>query len=214
MKVSVFDDKGKVVGEMELSKSFDVALNRDLLHQVVTSQEANQRRGTAASRGRGDVRGGGKKPWRQKGTGRARHGSIRSPIWKGGGVTHGPNPEKIYAKKINKKMAKKALFMALSGKARDGELVVLESISVSSGKTRDAVAIFKALSGNKDLKAITHGSKLVLLPDGALRETRGFRNIDRTEVNSPKAVTALEVIKNAFVVLPKSAIEILENRAS
>lgn len=214
MKVTVFNGQGASVGEMDLPKVFETPMNRDLLHQVVTSQAANQRSGTAATRGRGDVRGGGKKPWRQKGTGRARHGSIRSPIWKGGGTTHGPNPEKDFSKKINKKMAKKALAIALGAKARDGELVVLEDLIVPSGKTKEAAGIIKALAGNKTLKGIEHRSKLVLLPDGAVGESRSFRNIKETEVHPVTGITALSVMAHSFVVLPKKAIEALEKRIS
>ena len=136
MKVKIYNQEGKETETMELPDGvFGLKWNADLVHQVVTGQAANLRRGTAHAKGRSEVRGGGRKPWRQKGTGRARHGSIRSPLWIGGGVTHGPLKEKSYHKKINKKMAKKALFTALSAKARDNEIIILENLKFPEAKT-------------------------------------------------------------------------------
>jgi large subunit ribosomal protein L4 len=115
---------------------FDVEINPDLIHQVVVAQTANRRRVIAHTKGRGEVRGGGKKPWRQKGTGRARHGSIRSPLWKGGGVTFGPTKERTFKKEINKKMKRKALFMVLTAKAKNNLLLVLDKIILEQPKTK------------------------------------------------------------------------------
>ena len=112
MKVDLYNQEGKVTGQVELPKEiFDIELSKDLVHQVVVSQMANRRQGTAHTKDRGDVSGGGRKPWRQKGTGRARHGSTRSPIWKGGGVTFGPLNSKVYKKIVPKKIKRVALFM-------------------------------------------------------------------------------------------------------
>src|SRR5262249_31682061 len=118
MKVAVYNQQGKESGDVTLPKEiFEVPMNADLVHQVFTSQSANKRQVSAHTKDRSDVRGGGKKPWRQKGTGRARAGSTRSPLWKGGGVTGGPTNEKVYAKAIPAKMRKKAVCMVLSEKA-------------------------------------------------------------------------------------------------
>ena len=126
MKINLYNQKGEKVGKTDLpDEIFNVEINSDLLHQVIVSQMANKRQSSAHTKDRGDVSGGGKKPWRQKGTGRARHGSRRSPIWVGGGVTFGPKSEKNYKKTIPQKMKRKALFMALSSKVNDDELILL-----------------------------------------------------------------------------------------
>jgi len=125
----VYNQQGEKVGQVDLpAELFGVPLNRDLVHQVVVTQMANSRQVLAHTKDRSEVRGGGAKPWRQKGTGRARHGSIRSPIWVGGGVAFGPTKERVFAKKINKKMKRQALFMVLSSKVKDKEIVLLDKI--------------------------------------------------------------------------------------
>jgi len=124
MKVKVYNWEGKEIDTTEVpEKLFGLKWNDDLVHQVATALRANLRRTIADTKDRSEVRGGGKKPWRQKGTGRARHGSSRSPIWVGGGITHGPLSEKNYSQKINKKMKAKAFFTVLSRKLSDGEVV-------------------------------------------------------------------------------------------
>src|SRR5574343_986959 len=138
METQVYNQKGKAVGSVKLPESvFGLPWNADLVHQVVTAMQANARTPVAHSRTRGEVSGGGKKPWRQKGTGRARHGSSRSPIWKGGGITHGPRTERIFDREIPKKMRRKALIMVLSQKVRNKMLVVLDKIESEKGKTKE-----------------------------------------------------------------------------
>src|SRR3989338_9341694 len=126
MKLPLYNQKAEKVGQIDLvDQVFNLEMNKDLLHQVVTSQIANQRQTIAHTKGRGEERGGGKKPWRQKGTGRARHGSIRSPLWKGGGTTFGPRNEKSFEKKLNRKVKTKALFTLLSAKMREGNILLV-----------------------------------------------------------------------------------------
>ena len=213
MKLSLYNQEGKELEPIEVaSRLFDAKINPDLLHQVVTSQEANQRIVHASAKGRGEVRGGGKKPWRQKGTGRARHGSIRSPLWKGGGVTHGPMKERVFFKKINKKMASLALAMAFSEKAREGEVIILDDMKVASGKTKEASRTINKLAGKKSLAGLGEKSAVVLLPSESLAERRAFRNIENIDVVSPLGVIARDILAHRFVMMPQNVIPMLEKR--
>src|SRR5438270_5277332 len=143
--VDIRDQSGKPAGTRELpSELFEAPVNVPLMHQVVVAGMAALRRGTHSTKTRAEVRGGGKKPWRQKGTGRARHGSIRSPIWSGGGVAHGPKPQD-HSKRINKKMKKAALRGALTDAAQSGKLVVIDGIEFEEPSTSDAVELLGAL---------------------------------------------------------------------
>jgi large subunit ribosomal protein L4 len=127
MEAKIYNIQGKEAGNITLPENiFGLPWNADLVHQVVTAMQANARGPVAHTKDRGEVRGGGRKPWQQKGTGRARHGSIRSPIWKGGGITHGPRNDKIYAQKVNRQARQKALLVALSRKYKDGEIVFVD----------------------------------------------------------------------------------------
>ncbi|MDP3727562.1 MAG: 50S ribosomal protein L4 [bacterium] len=199
---------------MELPKVFESRWNADLVHQVVVSQAANRRRGTAHVKGRGEVRGGGKKPWRQKGTGRARHGSIRSPIWNGGGVTHGPTKEKRFEKKINRKMASRALAAVLAAKVRDQEVLVFDDLAFASPKTKEAVRVFQNIARVKAFSDIVAKPKraLVLLPDAAPAIRRALRNIPALELMEARNVTALDALKRKYVVAPRSSLDALARR--
>ncbi len=145
MKASVYNLKGDAIGEIDLpEKVFAREWNSDLVHQVLLAQAANRRLPWAHAKNRGEVRGGGKKPWKQKHTGRARHGSIRSPIWKGGGATHGPVKERDYSQKVNKKMARAAIYSILSKKLADGHLKVIDSLELETAKTKALFASIKS----------------------------------------------------------------------
>jgi len=142
----VFDQTGKEIKKIGLNPSmFGVEVKESVVHQVMVAQMANFRVAIAHTKTRGEVRGGGKKPWKQKGTGRARHGSIRSPLWVGGGVTFGPRKERNFAQKVNKKMKRKALFMCLTDKVNDNLFFVLDKLNIQQGKTREMVDIFRVL---------------------------------------------------------------------
>ncbi len=214
MEIAVYNQKGEKSGLMELPKVFELPWNPDLVHQVVTSQMANRRQPVAHVKGRGEVRGGGRKPWRQKGTGRARAGSIRSPIWKGGGVTHGPSKEKKFKKKINKKMAKKALAAVLSAKVRDGELVILDDLKLAGAKTKEAANVFQKLSKIKPFADIAakEARTLLLFPDAAPELRRAFRNLPFVVPAEARNITALDVLSRKYVVAPKASIEVLTRR--
>jgi large subunit ribosomal protein L4 len=136
-EIKIYNQKGEAVGDLKLSdKVFGVKVNEALVYQAVVTQMANERQVLAHTKDRSEVRGGGKKPWRQKGTGRARHGSIRSPIWIGGGVTFGPTSARNFSKKINKKMKQKSIFMALSDKVANNNLVILDKLEMDEFKTK------------------------------------------------------------------------------
>ena len=209
MKVNAYNTKGEKAGTVELPEAvFGLKWNATLVHQVVTSQIANQRVHVAHAKDRREVRGGGKKPWRQKGTGRARHGSIRSPLWKGGGVTHGPLTQKNYKMKVNKKMAKAALFTVLSAKARDGEIVVIDDLKFPEAKTKQAGVFFTNLMRHETFSRITKGNgALVALSARDDSAKRAMRNLPYVSVDLARNLNAQEVLQYKYMVLPKAAIE-------
>ncbi len=194
---------------MELPDSvFGLKWNADLVHQVVTSLQSNQRQKTAKTKDRAEVRGGGKKPWQQKGTGRARHGSIRSPIWKGGGVTHGPLTEKNFKKKINKKMARRALFTVLSAKVRDGEIILLDDLHMNQAKTKEAALMFGTLAKVKDFAGITkkHNGALLLLEKQNPVIKRAVHNLPYVKLDEVRNINALEVLQYKYVLFTKQSV--------
>ena len=204
METSIYNSQGKKVGSVQLPEAvFNVAWNNSLMHQVVTTMQANARTLVAHTKGRGDVRGGGKKPWQQKGTGRARHGSSRSPIWRGGGVTHGPRNEKVYARTLPKKMRAKALFMALSRKMKDGELILVDSFGFSTPKTAGAKKALTALSGVKGFERLSsrRNAALVAIPERTEGVMKSFRNIGSVECDSVANLNPVDVLKYKFLVI-------------
>src|SRR3989344_1693014 len=155
-EATIYNQKGEKSGTYLLpAEIFGLPWNADLVHQIMHSQQLNARVNTAHTKDRGDVRGGGKKPWQQKGTGRARHGSRRSPIWVGGGVAHGPRNDRSFARKINQKMRVKALMSVLSRKWAEGEVVFLDNLDIKQPKTTEAKKIMSAISKVKGLEKIT-----------------------------------------------------------
>ena len=214
MDVKIYNQEAKEVGTLELPKVFALPWNADLVHQVVTSQAANRRPTVAHAKGRGEVRGGGRKPWRQKGTGRARHGSIRSPLWKGGGVTHGPLTERNFKKKINKKMAARALATVLAAKARDHELLLVNALTLTVPKTREAAKIFGAFAKLKPFSDIAAKERrvLMLLPDGTKELSRAFRNLPNVVIEEARNVTAFDVMNRKYVFAEEAAFERLVRR--
>lgn len=216
MKVAVYNKEGKEVGATILPKEiFDVKVNPDLLHQVVVSQMANRRVTIAHTKGRGEVSGGGKKPWRQKGTGRARHGSIRSPLWKGGGVTFGPTKERVFEKKIPKKMARKALFMALSAKAKNNLLIILDDLNLESCKTKQMVSLLNNMPFNKDntekiQKRDKEFSAIILLSEMNKNAILSSRNIPGVVSMQAKDINALDLLSFKYVIMPKESIKVIK----
>jgi len=204
MQLAVYNQKGEEVDKINLPKEiFETEINNDLVHQVVLSQMANKRKPIAHTKDRGEVRGGGRKPWRQKGTGRARHGSIRSPIWIGGGVTFGPRNEKIFEKKIPKKMKTKALFMILSSKAKDKEIIILDDLSINEPKTKIASEIFKNLSLDKK-------TKLLALPFKNDNVLKAARNISKIKIILAKDLNVLDLLSYKYLIMPKESIKVIK----
>ncbi|MCD6410667.1 50S ribosomal protein L4 [bacterium] len=209
MKVKVYNQKGEEVGTTVLPKEvFEREINPDLIHQVVVCMMANQRHPWAHTKDRGEVSGGGKKPWRQKGTGRARHGSIRSPIWIGGGVAHGPRKEKKYKKRIPKRMKRQALLLVLSGKVKDNELVVLDKLEIDTPKTKKMAEIIKNLK--EKAKIIEKKSLLIAIPKKDDNIIRSAYNIPKVEVMEARNLNVLELLKYKYLVLPKDSIKVIK----
>ncbi|MGI6636896.1 MAG: 50S ribosomal protein L4 [Minisyncoccales bacterium] len=205
MKINLYNQKGEKVGKTDLpDEIFNVEINSDLLHQVIVSQMANKRQSSAHTKDRGDVSGGGKKPWRQKGTGRARHGSRRSPIWVGGGVTFGPKSERNYKKTIPQKMKRKALFMALSSKVNDDELILIDDLGMKEPQARIAQSILEKLP-------LSDKSGLVVLSEPDKNIVLSFRNIPKTESIQAKDLTALNILSfKKLIMTPDSVVKIKE----
>lgn len=218
IKTKIYDQKGGEAGMISLpAKIFAAKWRADLVHQVVEGMKSNKRAGTADTKDRGEVRGGGKKPWKQKGTGRARHGSSRSPIWVGGGVTHGPLSEKNYKRKISKKMRAQALFSVLSRKLKDGEIIFVDTLSLAETKTKKAAEVMKNLAKVSGLKAFSGSKKarvLTALFERNEKAEKSFRNLPQLEMIFLKNLNPLEVLNHKYLLIenPKEAIKFLESR--
>lgn len=205
----IYNQEGKEVGKTELPvEIFDVPMNKDLVHQVVVAQMANARQVLAHTKDRSEARGGGAKPWRQKGTGRARHGSIRSPIWRGGGVTFGPTKERVFAKKINKKMKRKALLMVLSSKVRDKEMVLLDKLELAQAKTKQIMEVFNNLEA-KIKKDLTKGTLIVLLTSDQ-KIIRAIKNIPKIKTIRADSLNVSDVLSYRYLLMPQEAIEVIK----
>jgi large subunit ribosomal protein L4 len=218
MESPIYNAQGKKTGTINLPESvFGVFWNDALMHQVVTSMQSNARPSVAHTKGRGEVRGGGRKPWQQKGTGRARHGSIRSPIWKGGSVTHGPTKDKNYEKAIPKKMRAKALYMALSRKLKDGEILFVDTFGISEPKTSVAKKSLVALSKIAGFgKMVTKGKNaaLITFADPTEAVTKSFRNISNISYVPVRQLNPIQVLGNSYVIIenPEASLAIVESR--
>lgn len=202
-KVPVYNIEGKAAGDMALADAlFAVKPNPGLLHEVVVGLRANARKSIANTKTRGEVSGGGKKPWKQKGTGRARQGSIRSPQWVGGGITFGPTSERNFSVKINKKAKKKALFMGLSDKVANNKLFVLEAVNVSTPKTKVAAQLFAKLPLDRNALVVSPGSQPALM--------RMVRNLPNVKLVTAQSVNLLDVLTYRTVIFLKDAVPAFE----
>ncbi len=205
MKLPVYNTKGVEVKKIEVSDEiFGLKWNADLVHQAVTSILSNARTPIAHTKNRGEVRGGGKKPWQQKGTGQARHGSRRSPIWVGGGITFGPRNEKNYGRKVNKKMRAKALATVLSQKIRDNELILVESFSFEKPKTVDAKNILAALSKVDNASKLATKRKnaaIIGLSGRNVNAEKSFANFSNLLVEEVRNINPANVLNHKYLVI-------------
>ncbi len=199
--VKVFNMSGSEVGSIELNDSiFAVEVNTHVMHQAVVQYLANKRQGTQSALTRAEVRGGGRKPWRQKGTGRARQGSTRSPQWTGGGVVFAPKP-RDYSFKLNKKVKRLALKSALTTKVNDGKFVVVDEINLPEMKTKEMVKVLNNLNVNKSL---------VVLEDTNEKAVVAARNIPTVKTASVSTINVYDILKYDSVVVTKAAVEKIE----
>ena len=205
-KITVYDQKGRIAGELHLPPEiFYARVNERLLAQVANMYATNKRRGTASTKTRDEVRGGGKKPWRQKGTGRARHGSIRSPIWRGGGVVFGPHPKDYYAH-IPAQLKRQALISALSSKNSKNKLTVVDAIDLAKPKTKEWVHILEALK-------LDERKTLCVLNEPNVATKRAASNLGYcVRLRDVKECSAYDVLQHNYLLLEKRAIPSLEAR--
>jgi large subunit ribosomal protein L4 len=201
-KVKVYNQTGKAVGEIKLEpKIFDIEIKPELIQQAVRTQLANKRKVIAHTKDRSEVRGGGRKPWRQKGTGRARHGSIRSPIWKGGGVTFGPRKNRNYSLKMNKKARRKALLMTLSDKARDKSIVVLDKLELTAIKTKDLLKIISKLPLKKKILVVSTKSDLKII--------KSARNLQNIKIINANSLNVVDILGYKYLLILKDSLAII-----
>ncbi len=205
MKTKLYNQEAKAIGEIELSeKIFGTKWNPILVHQIVVALDANRRKPIAHAKGRGEVRGGGKKPWKQKGTGRARHGSIRSPLWKGGGVTFGPTKERNFSQKINKKAKQQALYSILSKKLTDNEIKFIDEIKIKNAKTKEMAKILSNFFENKK------NNGLVVLAKSNPDLIRTTRNLNFAQICSVNNMNIKDLLLYKNILIFKDVVDLLK----
>ena len=223
LNVNVYNMKGEVCGSMELcEKIFGAEVNSSVLHTVVRAYLLNQRQGTQSTLTRAEVSGGGRKPWRQKGTGRARQGSTRSPQWTHGGIALGPKP-RTYKVSVNKKVKRAALYSALSSKVANGELIVVDNIALEAYKTKEMVNMFNALGCQKEVNknykengekkshnVVVPQKALLLLENVDEKVVKSCSNIETVKTTLVNTLNVYEILNSEKVVATKAAIEKLE----
>ena len=203
-ELNIHDSKGKKANSIELPKEkFGVHVNDAVIHQAIVMYQANTRQGTVSTKGRAEVSGGGKKPWRQKGTGRARAGSSRSPLWKKGGITFGPKP-RDFSMEVPKKIKIAALRESLNAKFMNNELICVDNVDVTSGKTKEFAQILENLK--------ISGRVLAILDGCDPKTFLASRNIASLKLNRASDVTARDILSNKNVLVTKTALETLLKR--
>lgn len=201
VEVTLYNIDGSEAGKLALADAlFAVKPKKSVIHSAIVAQDANSRQVLAHTKDRSEVRGGGKKPWRQKGTGRARHGSSRSPIWSGGGITFGPIKDRVYALKINKRTKRLALSMVLTDKVTEGALVAVKEFALTEAKTKLVSAMRKALPGARS-------SALIVLAPGEEMMARAAKNMANTEIIRAGSVNVRDVAKYRYLIASKAGLE-------
>ncbi len=220
LEAKIFTTAGKENGTITLPADiFQASWNADLVHQVVIGMQANARKGTAHTKFRSEVAGGGKKPWKQKGTGRARHGSNRSPIWKGGGVTHGPRTEKDYSVKINRKMRLAALRAVLSRKWKDGEVIFVDTFSFAAPSTKtakSAILSIAQISGRDTLATKRKNAAIIAFATKDTVAEKSLRNIGSLMTEEIRNLNPVDLMNKKYLVIanPADSLKVLANRFS
>jgi len=213
---TIYSMEGKKVGTTELPPGiFGAKWRPDLVHQVTTAIQANMRQNRANTKDRAEVSGGGRKPWKQKGTGQARHGSTRSPLWRHGGITFGPRAERDYSEKVNKQMKRQALISALSKKATDGEVLFVDQLSFAAPKTSLAKGFLTALAKSADATGLVTKKKnavLVATSGYSAPLIKSFRNIDNLVTEEVRNLNALNVLTYKYLIIenPETAYAVLK----
>lgn len=205
MEAPIFSMEGKKVGSIALPEEiFAAPWKSDLVHQVVTAMQANARQRRAHTKDRSEVSGGGKKPWRQKGTGQARHGSTRSPLWRHGGITFGPRKERDYSERLNKKMRAGALFAVLARKAKDGELILVDEFAISAPKTvvaKEALANLAKAADAADLLTKKKNVALVALAGYKQPVVKSFSNFGNVMTEEARNLNPVDVLTHKYLII-------------
>ena len=218
MKTSVYNKEGKETSKIDLPEQiFGLPWNADLVYQVVTAMNTNARQPIAHTKDRSEVRGGGKKPWKQKGTGRARHGSSRSPIWVGGGITFGPRSDKDYSRKINKKMKSKALAVILSRKLKDGEVIFVDTFGFSEPKTKEAKKVISGLAtvaGFEKLATKRNNAALISFAKKDANTLKSFANFKNFLTEEVRNINPVDLVNYKYLVIenPEETVKVLTER--
>lgn len=213
MEKIIYNQKGQESGKINLPETlFNLPWNADLVHQVVVSMQSSSRHSIAHTKTRGEVSGGGKKPWQQKGTGRARHGSTRSPLWVGGGIAHGPRSDKNYDRKVNRKAKTKALYTILSKKLRDNEILFVDPISFEKPKAKDAKSTIMAFSKIKGFEKFATKPKnvaIITVEKKTPEIVKSFKNFGNLEIEEFRTINPVSVLNHKYIVItnPKESLK-------
>ena len=209
-KLDVYSATGEKTGTMQLAPDvFNAPVSPTAVHQVIVSIQANSRHSIAHTKSRGFIRGGGRKPWRQKGTGNARAGSIRSPLWRGGGIIFGPTSQRNFSKKIPKTLFRKSLISVLSDRIKHGLIFIVDDLSVTAGKTKEFSAKIANLRGKLGIKT---EKMMIVVPKITENLDRSSKNLQNTQVVSVDSVSPLNLLSSPVTIILKEAITLLERR--